>query len=83
MSRYADFVAAVRSAGHFPTSAPQAPAQRTSAAHVAPPPSRSLAEQIVRAGRIRRGEVQANTAPTDATAKAIVAAGRARRGEDA
>jgi hypothetical protein len=66
-------LALLRSKGGSP-----APVQRVPAAQ---PATTTLAQQIVRAGRIRRGEVQADIAPADPTAKAIVAAGRARRGE--
>jgi hypothetical protein len=42
---------------------------------------RALADQIIRAGQIRRGEIEAEPLPADATARAIVLAGRSRRGE--
>ena len=67
------FLALVRSKGGSP-----APVQRVPTAQ---PATTTLAQLIVRAGQIRRGEIQADVTPTNPLAKAIVAAGRARRGE--
>ena len=62
-------------AAQRPTSEAQpAAAPAATAAH------RAAAEQFVRAGKIRRGELTVET-KMDATAAGIIAAGRRRRGE--
>lgn len=65
----------LRSTLHASAAPPAAPGELTDAQR------KATAAAIIRAGKIRRGEIADDSRPTDNTAAAIIRAGRIRRGE--